>query len=267
MNFFSKLMSQQPMISAACGSHIGKKRDNNEDNYYFNGEYLPAENNGTENILTVRVLQGEDSFFAVLDGMGGYEYGEIASNTAAVESGLFFADSRNINPCDITPSLSTLCRKLNEKVFNTGHNLGASQMGTTLVSLFFHKDQVWICNVGDSRCYLLRDGEMRQLSKDHTNEEELRIRGITDRKPYLTQYVGMDPEELTVVPYITSLYFREGDRFLLCSDGLTDMVSEGEICKILVREENSKECVEELINTALAGGGKDNITAIVIEII
>ena len=88
--------------------------------------------------------------------------------------------------------------------------------------------------------------------------------GITGRKPYLTQYLGIDPDEMMIEPYIKSYYLQEGDTFLICSDGVTDMVEEQEICRILAHNEDVGDCVDLLIQAALDGGGKDNITAIVV---
>ncbi len=254
------------MLSAACSSNIGKKRSNNEDNFYFNGVIMSPDNIGSEAVLQTEVSRDEDSFFAVMDGMGGYEYGELASGAAAKAAEVFFEDENSINPCDITPSLFKLCKQMNEKVNKMGNNLGVGLMGTTLVALFFHAGQTWVCNVGDSRCFLLRNGEMHQISKDHTDEEELRLRGLEGKKPRLTQYIGMDPEELTLLPHVESLVPVVGDRFLLCSDGLTDMVSLKQIRRILVDYSKNEECVSQLTEIALDGGGKDNITVMVIDI-
>ena len=128
----------------------------------------------------------------------------------------------------------------------------------------FHAGQVWICNLGDSRGYLLRGGKLLQISQDHTDAAFMQENGITGRKPYLTQYLGIDPDEMMIEPYIKSYYLQEGDTFLICSDGVTDMVEEQEICRILAHNEDVGDCVDLLIQAALDGGGKDNITAIVV---
>lgn len=259
---------QLKVIAASCGCHVGKKRKNNEDNFYFNGKYLDSDNMGLGEILTKKTSLLEDvlgnyQFYAVFDGMGGGDYGEIASNIAAKTVKDFLQNEENINPADITPSLSHMCQIMNKNVFRTEMNLGASQMGSTLVSLFFYAGQVWVCNIGDSRCYRLRDGQMEQISMDHTDEAEMKAFGIKGRKPYLTQFLGVDPEEILLEPHVKSYRLEEGDTFLLCSDGLTDMVTEQEICNMLDRYENTENCVCHLIDAALEAGGRDNITVIV----
>ena len=250
-------------LRAACGCHQGKKRNNNEDNLYFDGSYMNSDNSIEKTVLSL----DDDGFFCVFDGMGGGDYGEVASYTASKTTKEFLETGTNINPCDITPSLTKMCEVVNQAVYEAGEKLGSSRMGSTLVGLYFHEGQAWVCNLGDSRCYFLRDGRMKQISEDHTDEEFMKENGITGRKPYLTQYLGIDPDEMTIVPSIKSYVLNRGDRFLICSDGVTDMVDDQTICNNLARYQDPDECVEALIQAALDGGGKDNITAIVLEVV
>lgn len=254
-------------MNAACGCHQGKRRMNNEDNFYFNGLYMNSDNHGLPEPEYAELSLNKDSFFCVYDGMGGGDFGEIASYTAAKSTQKYLSIETNINPCDITPSLEKMCVSVNEAVYEAGNNLGSSQMGSTLVGLYFHAGQAWICNLGDSRCYLLRNRKMQQISEDHTDEEFMKKNGITGRKPYLTQYLGIDPKEMEVVPFVKSYYLNKGDRFLICSDGVTDMVPEQNICNLLANTPDPTEGVRTLIQAALDGGGKDNITAIILDIV
>ncbi|MBS6194532.1 MAG: serine/threonine-protein phosphatase [Clostridiales bacterium] len=254
-------------LQAACGCHQGKRRTNNEDNFYFDGSYMSSDNHGISEPEAKEISLNDDSFFCVFDGMGGGDFGEVASYTAAKTAKDFLDIKTNINPCDITPSMEKLCQTVNEAVVAAGQKLGSSQMGSTLVGLYFHERQAWVCNLGDSRCYLLRNGKMRRISEDHTDEEFMKENGITGRKPYLTQYLGIDPEEMEIVPSVRSYYLDKGDRFLICSDGVTDMVSEQQICHLLAGSGYADERVKQLIQAALDGGGKDNITAIVLDIV
>ena len=254
-------------LRAACGCHQGKKRNNNEDNLYFDGSYMNSDNHGLPSIEKTVLSLDDDGFFCVFDGMGGGDYGEVASYTASKTTKEFLETGTNINPCDITPSLTKMCEIVNQAVYEAGDKLGSSWMGSTLVGLYFHEGQAWVCNLGDSRCYFLRDGRMKQISEDHTDEEFMKENGITGRKPYLTQYLGIDPDEMTIVPSIKSYVLNRGDRFLICSDGVTDMVDDQTICNNLARYQDPDECVEALIQAALDGGGKDNITAIVLEVV
>lgn len=254
-------------LRAACGCHQGKRRNNNEDNFYFDGSYMGSDNHGLPQVEAKECSLNTDSLFCVFDGMGGGDFGEVASYTAAKTTKDFLNIETNINPCDITPSLEKLCETINKAVFEAGKNLGSSQMGSTVVGLYFHAGQAWICNLGDSRAYLLRDGNMHQISEDHTDEEFMKENGITGRKPYLTQYLGIDPQEMEIVPFIKSCYLDRGDRFLICSDGVTDMIREQRICDLLAKSADPAACVRRLIQEALDSGGKDNITAMVIEVV
>jgi len=267
MGWLADIASPRPTLKAACGCHKGIRRENNEDNFLFGGRFLPIEDQDIPNVWT---FEGriEDTYFAVFDGMGGGDYGEVASNCAASEARDFLDNAVNIHPYDITVTLENLCRQMNENVFRKGYNLGSYQMGTTVVSLFFHKEYVWLCNLGDSKGYILDNGQMAQISVDHTDEAVMLANGITGRKPHLTQYLGVDPEELNIEPYISSRKVVKGTRFLLCSDGLTDMVPEKEMKKILFDESyNLEKCVSKLMDAAISGGGKDNITIILIDVV
>ena len=262
----SSFVDEGIRLSAACISDKGKRRPENEDNFYFDGEYLDAESMGTESCITLKKRLKDYALLAVFDGMGGGDYGEVASYEAAAAASEFINAGR-INPVDITPSLSLMCEEMNRRIYEQSRNLGAYQMGSTVVSLFLYSGQFWICNVGDSRAFGLRGDSFEQLSLDHTDEQLMREQGITNRKPYLTQYLGMNPEETRIVPYIHSYRLQVGDRFLVCSDGVTDMVPVNEIKDILRSGRSPREAAEYLVRMALDNGGKDNITAIVCDIV
>lgn len=254
--------------TAACGSHIGKRRKNNEDNFYFGGRYMESDNSGTPDILTIestdfKRIINSGGFLAVFDGMGGGDYGELASYTASRSAEKFFDRIGQVDPHDVTISLQAFCDEANDSVYQTGFDLGTENMGTTLAGIYFFDNRAWICNLGDSRCYLHREGQTSQISLDHTDEAEMLENGITGRKPYLTQFLGVSPEEMKLEPYVKSYYILENDIFLICSDGLTDMVSLKEINRILASSRTPQEAVKELICEALENGGRDNITVIV----
>ena len=145
-----------------------------------------------------------------------------------------------------------------------GADLGSPMMGTTLAVLYLKKNSLWVCNIGDSRIFRLRDHLMEQVSVDHTDEKEMKAAGISGRKPVLTQYVGIDPEVYVLEPYISWKKIRKKDVYLICSDGVTDMVPESDIREILDSQMKPKSMVEKLIHSALDGGGRDNITATVL---
>ena len=249
-------------LTAACGSDKGLKRPENEDNFYFDGMYLEVESNGTDHCLTLEKNIDGYTLLAVFDGMGGGDYGEVASFEAACRA-YDYMESGKIIPVDITPSLTDMCNEMNRRVYDRGINLGAYMMGSTIASLFFYSNRFWVCNIGDSRVYGFRNGRINQLSSDHTDEVLMKEQGITGRKPHLTQYLGIDPHELCLEPFIKSYRYEEGDRFLICSDGVTDMVDENLITEIVNRSSTPEIAVQRLIKEAKNNGGKDNITAIV----
>lgn len=255
-------------IYAACGCNRGLRRKNNEDNFYFAGEYLDEENDGMGSILTWAGRMGDEyagEFFAVYDGMGGGQYGEVASYNAACHTEELLG-RYTVDTDDLGASLTEMCEALNYAVFESGTGLAVSQMGSTLAGCYFSGSSVWCCNVGDSRCYMLRDGILRRISVDHTDEEAMRINGITGRKPYLTQYLGVDPEEMRICPSVSEHAVTDGDCFLICSDGLSDMLSEEQITAILQSGNDEEGTVQTLIVNALKHGGRDNVTVIVCRI-
>ena len=149
---------------------------------------------------------------------------------------------------------------MNDKICEE-HEKDKCYMGTPAAILYFYFEKVYICNVGDSRIYQIKNGNIMQLSKDHV------VNIVNEKtKPALTQNLGIPEEEMKIEPYISKCNCNMGDKFLICSDGLTDMVSEEAILQIVNQHKNVKEIVEELLETALENGGKDNTTIIVCEV-
>ena len=244
-------------INAACISHPGHIRLSNEDNFYFNGQFLQPDRSGTDGVLPIVANSGQGLLFAVFDGMGGENYGELASFAAAKETQSWKYPVEN--PLQ---GLEALAQQLNDAVLREAHNMLTSHMGTTMVALCFFDQSIAVCNVGDSKAYLLRENKLLQISQDHIeNPTLLGLR--VHRKPSLSQYLGVDPEEFQIEPYFWEEQIFPGDQFLLSSDGLTDMVSTEEIGTILEKSSSPDESAEKLVEAALSYGGKDNITVIV----
>lgn len=252
-------------VDAACGSSIGLVRANNEDNFYFNGVFLPQENTGQGTPLTFSGRRPGDECLAVFDGMGGGEHGEVASFVAAECLCGALAEGRGDEEAELY--LERMTERANRAVFDKRTALGASHMGTTQALLFFQDSRVYACNVGDSRIFGLRGDRLLQISRDHTDAEYMREKGITGRKPRLSQYLGMNPASIRLEPHITEGNLQSGDVYLICSDGLTDMVEPEQIRQILSEGGSARQCVARLIAAALEGGGRDNVTVIVIKIL
>lgn len=248
-------------VEAACGCHIGKVRRNNEDNFFFDKKCLEATNEGLKNPAYLEEPIKRGLSYAIFDGMGGENYGEIASFTAArkmqqIERSLsdFLVPERKY--------LTKLVMQLNDAVLQSKKEMCTERMGTTMVSLFFSGKYVYVCNIGDSRAYRLRDGEFLQISEDHIEHRP----GREHKKAPLTQHLGIDPEDMLIEPYIAKGELRKGDMYLLCSDGLTDMLSNLEISCLMHNSISVDECAAQLIQAALEKGGRDNITVIICRI-
>jgi len=157
----------------------------------------------------------------------------------------------------VPEQFTQLCEHLNLAVLSRAQELTVEHMGTTVCALCVGRTEVTVCNLGDSRVYLLRDGQLRQMSTDHVEHWEGR------KKTPLTQHLGIDPMSMRLEPSIVQEPICEGDRWLLCSDGVSDMVEDPEILQILQDAECASDAVTALTDSAMAHGGRDNITAIV----
>lgn len=248
-------------VNAACAVNTGKIRGNNEDNLYFNGFILPQENMGHERIMTCGGTLRTPVCFGVFDGMGGEARGEEASYLAAKT----LKDVVENNGAGTQTILRAL-DKSNLAICEASDWYREGLMGSTAVTLCVDSEQAHVCNLGDSRAYLLRAERLRQLSEDHTDRALLEACGVKNRRPRLTQHLGIPPAELTLEPHCASIEIRPGDRFLLCSDGLTDMVQVAELEQILRIGSDAASIAAILMKAALQNGGRDNITIIVCEI-
>ncbi len=252
-------------IDAACGCSIGRRRTNNEDNFIFDNRILPKENRGLKAAVAARQQLKRELIYGVFDGMGGESYGEEASFLAAAVA----KNSEKQLADFIYPPrryLTDLIQRMNDAVCKKSEELGSGRMGSTAVLLYLNERYAYICNVGDSRAFRLHESGLQQISQDHTDEAFLAQQGIAGRKPSLTQHLGIWPEEMILEPYVAKGELEAGDQYLLCSDGLTDMVSNVDICAIMKEAPDAGTCVDRLIGAALEAGGRDNVTAIVVRI-
>ena len=232
-------------------THNGNIRDNNEDNHYC----------GTH-------------IFAICDGMGGQEAGEFASFSAVnllpeIDAALPTIPAHKIDELVqeyVTRANNLLCTKMREK---------SIRMGTTLALVVITEHGIRPYTIGDSRIYDFSGGALRQISEDHTLTQQKVKMGILtpeqarhDRDRHkLTRYLGIFEDEMIIeaepLPILT---LTEHRRILLCSDGLTDMVEDSRIEEI-IKTAPITDAAGTLVDEALANGGKDNITCIVIEVL
>lgn len=247
-------------IEYAYTCHIGKIRNNNEDNFWCCGDSLEAQNQGMSHIRSGYMKQSEYPLLAVFDGMGGESCGEMAAFLAAEACGEHFKTAKDGIRNDPEEFLNEICESMNQAICDYGRTNKINSMGTTAALLAFAEDAVYSCNLGDSRIYKSDREKFYQISQDHVLGHSL------FGKAPLTQYLGMEEENLQLEPSISRQEIKIGDRFLLCSDGITDMLSDGEIADILSRDIPVAKIVEILVDRALKKGGRDNITVVLCEI-
>jgi protein phosphatase len=245
-------------IEAACHCDQGKVRLNNEDNFYFEGQILPSGNSGLPAPLSARRSLTVPACFGVFDGMGGEQHGEEAAYLSAYT----LKERWRSAAADPAIMLSETCQLANARVCDAATAHGGERMGSTAAILYYQDASVWICNIGDSRIYRMRNGRMEQLSVDHTDADFLRGQSIRNKKPPLTQHLGIWPREMRIEPYIAREEIEAGDEYLICSDGLTDMLTPAEIAACLDGQQSAEACVENLVEQALRCGGRDNVTVI-----
>ncbi|HEY1639314.1 MAG TPA: protein phosphatase 2C domain-containing protein [Streptosporangiaceae bacterium] len=233
----------------ALRSDVGLLREGNEDSAYAG-----------------------PSLLAIADGMGGHAAGEVASAVAI--SAIAPLDHQNLHESQamlgaLANAVATANTTLHEMSIADPSTEG---MGTTLTALLWAGSQVALCHIGDSRAYLLRDGDFYQISRDHTL-----VQSLVDEGRLTPAAAATHPQRSLVMRALQSstdaepdLVMREailGDRYLLCSDGLSDVVTDQTIHKTLVSSTDPAQAVDQLINLALHGGGPDNITCIVADVV
>jgi PPM family protein phosphatase len=229
----------------AALSHPGRKRRRNEDAYVV-----------------------QPPLFAIADGMGGAQAGELASQLAAAA-----LKEGSAAHGDGSDRLNALVQEANRRVYQrSSQDPEASGMGTTVTAALVDDRGVWIGHVGDSRAYLLRDGRLEQLTNDHSLVAELVRSGELSeeeaqahpQRSVITRAVGTDAD-VDVDTFRVDAQI--GDVFLLCSDGLTDMVGDEAIATIIERNRDDLDAAaHELIAAANRGGGEDNITVVFFEV-
>ena len=241
------------MIFGAC-SDVGKVRKENEDSFY-----IPEQNDDLK-------------LFLIADGIGGQGHGKLAS-MMTVDEILKFIIKNNDNIKDKKELMKESINHANDTIKRfSDENSQFSGMGTTLVSLLIDDDNAIITNAGDSRCYMIRNGIISQLTIDNSYVQYLLQKGAITveeaenhpQRNLITKAVGMQDDIDVDIDYI-KLY--PGDILLLCTDGLTTMLSDEEMLHIILKKiGNMQETTEFLVNEAKNKGGTDNITAILVEV-
>ncbi|MFM2418409.1 MAG: hypothetical protein RL385_3132 [Pseudomonadota bacterium] len=250
-------------IVAAGLSDVGLQREHNEDSFCILPEY---------------------DLFVVADGMGGHKAGDVASRLATQTIASFFRSTQSEDatwPFHFDPHLSMAENRLvtgiklaNKQIFDASiANHAVHGMGTTVVSALYARDKgtLYVAHVGDSRCYQVRGNEITQLTRDHSllNDYLLVMPEMTKEqqaelpKNVITRALGMQD---TVAVDLVPAHAQPGDRFLLCSDGLSGMLTDEEIRDIVSESATLDEAVQNLVERANDHGGEDNCTVILLAV-
>ena len=256
-------------LNFAVRSEIGRVRTNNEDNFFCNGVYMSGEESNKPFFMMGSAEV--PSMFAVFDGMGGHDCGEVASLTAAETlseySGEILKGEHEAVDSYVKAANVRLTDLMNTKGIRTG---------TTMVLAVFGKHFFTAYNLGDSRIYSTdKNGILTRINDDHTVAEDMIREGrLSPRHAedsrwsnILTRYIGMGADEFASTPDIYALRgYDENRRVLMCSDGLNKMLKHREISDLMRNYDTPEESVNALTEAALMKGGVDNVTCIVIDI-
>jgi protein phosphatase len=220
-----------------------------------------------------QAANNEDSvqLYAVCDGMGGADCGEEASHRAVKELFVHRQEHAQLND---TKNLTMFLRKISDRINQEADQRG-QKSGTTIAMMLFKAGEVLFANVGDSRIYRFRNQKLSQISLDHSKVQRMISMGVLTpeqakkdpSRHVITQYLGM-PSDVKVSPYIVSeKQIQDGDLYILCSDGLTDMVENEQIEALLKEKNKPQEAAPALVKMALNHGGRDNVTVMVLRVI
>jgi serine/threonine protein phosphatase PrpC len=249
-------------IEYASVTHIGVKRDHNEDSCFPDpeGAFAP---------VSPEVLDVKGQLFIVADGMGGMAAGEVASRMA-IETILteYYSTANQVPPLE---NLTSAIKTTNFGIFNHSSSAGSLQgMGTTVTALVLQDGRAHIAHVGDSRAYLHREGSLKLLTNDHSwVAEQVRSGVLTLDQAKSHEYRHVLTRALGTHPHVEvdriSLSLVPGDVLLLCTDGLTSLVQDDQIANTLASNDNPRALCEALVTQANQAGGEDNITVVLIQ--
>jgi len=268
LNIFKRKKPKEVNIFAV--SDVGKERDHNEDAFLVNNKI------GRDETIKTNISLNDKFVCAVADGMGGHAAGEVASEKTLTEIKNSIGQKKLKRLKKAKKIINKKLEDINELVLNMEYDdLNYKGMGTTLCGVYnYKKSDLFFFNVGDSRIYKYENNTLKQISKDHSQYQQAKDAGMDEEelknipRNMITNAVGGGiPNIFCDIDILTKKKnLKENDLFLICSDGLTDMVNDELIQKVL----NSKKSIEEkgqsLVKKAKENGGKDNITIIIMEV-
>jgi protein phosphatase len=261
-------------VEFAAASHRGRMRSNNEDQYVVIRRRRHSQVVATSLPATALPELEEESYLLVVaDGMGGAAFGEVASELA-LRTAWQLAGRETSWTLQLNDREAQQIMKKSDAYVQRIHQAlrehadarpELAGMGTTLTGVYLLGGEAFVVHVGDSRAYLLRGGELRQLTRDHTLAQDLVDAGVDAARTHafkhvLTNCLGGDSSEVTTE--VHRLPLEHADWLLLCSDGLTDMVGDEEIRELLLQAGPAEQICQALIDRALEHGGRDNVTVV-----
>ena len=237
-------------------------------------QYFGLSNKGmirgsNEDFFHIPQKEEDIRLFIVADGMGGENAGEVASALAVASATVYIEENYDKNG-DVPLLLRQALMNANKAVFETARaDKSYKNMGTTMVCAIIKNDVVYIANVGDSRCYIVKENNLQQISIDHSFVQEMIDKGLLSvdeaenhpNKNLITRAIGV---EKFVNVDVFSKPWEKGDKLLLASDGLTGMIKSEKISAIINSMPDVSEAVKALVDSANEAGGRDNITAVLI---
>ena len=245
-------------ITLTAASRVGCIRSNNEDMVLAYDKLVRSDAYQTE-----FMTENTDRFvISVADGMGGHQAGEVASELTLKNLKFYVNDlPKTLSPSDFSQAMTEWVQSISTTVNNYGRQDDAKRgMGTTLVGIIYYIDRYYWMNCGDSRVYRLRDGELHQLSVDHSLNNMM---GEARHSNVITNCIGGGAKQSYLDLVEMTDDFLPGDVYLLCSDGLNDLVPNENICKMLVEGASANTLCE----AAIEAGGFDNVSAVVINVL
>jgi len=251
-------LAKQLRLAAAALTDVGRKRERNQDNII---EYIPPEQDE---------LNEKGALFVVCDGMGGHAAGEVAAELGVKTIREVYFATRDE---DVISAIARAVKTANETIYARARSHPEySGMGTTCVALIINGGRAYIVNIGDSRAYIARDGKVRQVTQDHSwVAEQVRMGMLTEEQARVHTHRNVITRSLGTQPTITADLFVEtlhdGDRILLCSDGLHGYVDEQLLIRDILAQNTPEMTTRQLIDMANENGGPDNISAIIVDVL
>lgn len=258
------------LVRAAAESRTGYARGNNEDNVYFNGDFITPRT--IRDDFAIKTGEYSDiNVFAVLDGMGRNNTGSYASLLAATR--LDDVTDRITFDTQRTPDEIVLdyIQETNVAIREQVHDTGGVRTASTLGLLIIENGTARVYNVGDSRVYLFRDKQLIKLTRDHVSVKGQRTVALTEegvRNGGLTKYLGMAEKDGDLEPYRAKPFkIKKGDKFIVCSDGISDYVDEEDMAACMLRRRDPFGHTNELMALALREECADNLSVVVVEVV